>query len=39
MLISDEVQHTSAASLMSVRYFQADPDTMPEGIFSEHHVL
>lgn len=29
----------SAASLMSVRYFQAQPDTMPEDVFAEHHVL
>lgn len=24
---------------MSVRYFQAEPDTMPEDVFAEHHVL
>lgn len=39
LLNSDEKEHTSAASLMSLRYFQAEPDAMPEGIFSEHHVL
>lgn len=25
--------------MMSVRYFQAEPDSMPEEIFAEHHVL
>ena len=39
LLNSDEMAHTSAAALMSVRYFQAEPDTMPEEIFAEHHVL
>ena len=39
LLNSDEKEHTSAAALMSVRYFQAEPDTMPEEVFSEHHVL
>ncbi|MEM9476853.1 MAG: AraC family transcriptional regulator [Pseudomonadota bacterium] len=39
LLNSDASQHTSAAALMSVRYFQAAPDTMPEEVFSEHHVL
>ncbi|WP_254656310.1 helix-turn-helix transcriptional regulator [Jannaschia sp. CCS1] len=29
----------SAASLMSVRYFQAEPDRMPEDVFAEHHIL
>ncbi len=24
---------------MSVQYFQAEPDTMPEEVFSEHHIL
>ncbi|MEE4187135.1 MAG: AraC family transcriptional regulator [Roseobacter sp.] len=39
LLNSDEKDHTSAATLMSVRYFQAEPDTMPEEVFAEHHVL
>ncbi len=39
LLNSDELEHTSAAALMSVRYFQAEPDRMPEEVFSEHHVL
>lgn len=39
MLNSDEMEHVSAAALMSVRYFQAEPDTMPEDVFAEHHVL
>lgn len=29
----------SAAALMSVRYFRAEPDSMPEDVFAEHHVL
>lgn len=39
LLNSDEKEHASAAALMSVRYFQAEPDIMPEEVFSEHHVL
>lgn len=39
LLNSDEAEHVSAAALMSVRYFQAEPDSMPEAVFSEHHVL
>ena len=39
LLNSDETEHMSAASLMSVRYFQAEPDSMPEEVFAEHHVL
>jgi len=39
MLNSDAMEHVSAAALMSVRYFQAEPDTMPESVFAEHHVL
>lgn len=39
MLNSDAMEHVSAAALMSVRYFQAEPDVMPEDVFAEHHVL
>ncbi len=39
LLNSDAMDHVSAAALMSVRYFQAEPDTMPEERFVEHHVL
>ncbi len=39
LLNSDGLEHTSAASLMSVRYFQAEPDSMPTEVFAEHHVL
>ncbi|MBO9450679.1 helix-turn-helix transcriptional regulator [Tropicibacter sp. R16_0] len=39
LLNSDETRHMSAAALMSVRYFQAEPDSMPEEVFAEHHVL
>ncbi len=39
LLNSDEMQRPSAAGLMSVRYFRAEPDRMPEEVFSEHHVL
>lgn len=39
LLNSDTMEHVSAAALMSVRYFQAEPDTMPEEVFAEHHVL
>lgn len=39
LLSSEEMVRPSAAALMSVRYFQADPDRMPEEVFTEHHVL
>lgn len=39
LLNSDAKEHTSAASLMSVRYFRAEPDEMPEDVFDEHHIL
>ncbi|MEL7114368.1 MAG: AraC family transcriptional regulator [Pseudomonadota bacterium] len=39
LLNSEAMTHVSAAALMSVRYFQAEPDTMPEEIFAEHHVI
>ncbi len=39
LLNSDKQEHVSAAGLMSLRYFQAEPDTMPEDVFAEHHVL
>ena len=39
LLNSDDLEHPSAAALMSVQYFQAPPGTMPEEVFSEHHVL
>lgn len=39
LLNSEDLQHVSAAALMSVQYFQAAPDEMPEEVFSEHHVL
>ncbi|MEM7168629.1 MAG: AraC family transcriptional regulator [Pseudomonadota bacterium] len=39
LLNSDAMMRPSAAGLMSVRYFQAEPDCMPEEVFEEHHVL
>lgn len=39
LLNSDAHEHISAATLMSVRYFQAPPDQMPEDVFAEHHIL
>lgn len=39
LLNSEERTHVSAADLMSLRYFQAAPDTMPESVFAEHHIL
>ncbi|GAB5415298.1 MAG: hypothetical protein Cons2KO_29010 [Congregibacter sp.] len=39
LLNSEEHEHASAAALMSVRYFQAEPGTMTEDVFAEHHVL
>ncbi|MEM6636252.1 MAG: AraC family transcriptional regulator [Pseudomonadota bacterium] len=39
LLNSDDLEHPSAAALMSVRYFRAEPDTMPEDVFAEHHIL
>lgn len=39
LLNSDAPQRASAAALMSVRYFQAAPNRMPEDTFAEHHIL
>ncbi len=39
LLDSDGIEHASAAQLMSVQYFQAPPDEMPEDVFAEHHLL
>ncbi|MEM8850845.1 MAG: AraC family transcriptional regulator [Pseudomonadota bacterium] len=39
LLDSEGIEHASAAQLMSVQYFQAPPDTMPEDVFVEHHLL
>ncbi len=39
LLNSDQREHASAAALMTVRYFQAAPDRMPEDVFAEHHVV
>ncbi|MEM6587971.1 MAG: AraC family transcriptional regulator [Pseudomonadota bacterium] len=39
LINSEAMGHVSAASLMSLRYFRAEPDTMPEEVFAEHHVL
>ena len=39
LLSSEEFFGLSAVSLMEVRYFQAEPDSMPEDVFEEHHVL
>lgn len=39
LLNSDVMERPSAAALMSVRYFRAEPGRMPEDIFAEHHVL
>jgi len=39
LLNSDGLTHASAAALMSVRYFQAEPASMPNEVFAEHHIL
>ncbi|MEO0372122.1 MAG: AraC family transcriptional regulator [Pseudomonadota bacterium] len=39
LINSEAMAHVSAAALMSLRYFQAAPDEMPEEVFAEHHVL
>jgi AraC family transcriptional regulator len=39
LIDSEGAEHVSAARLMSVQYFQAPPDSMPEDVFVEHHVL
>lgn len=39
LIDSDGIEHQSAAALMSLQYFQAPPDAMPEEVFAEHHVL
>ncbi|MEM1287451.1 MAG: AraC family transcriptional regulator [Pseudomonadota bacterium] len=39
LLNSEEREYTSAAALMSVRYFQAEPAAMEEDVFAEHHIV
>lgn len=39
LLRSSDVVRPRAADLMSLDYFQAEPDTMPAKVFAEHHVL
>ena len=39
LLDGDGIEHVSAVQLMSVQYFQAPPDSMPEDVFAEHHLL
>lgn len=38
LIDSDGIEHVSAARLMSVQYFQAPPDSMPEDVLVEHHL-
>jgi AraC family transcriptional regulator len=38
-LDSHAQDHTSAASLTSVRHLQTEPTRMPEDVFAERHVL
>lgn len=39
LLRSGDVIKPRASDLLSVEYFEADPDTMPARRFDEHHVL
>ncbi|MEM9157897.1 MAG: helix-turn-helix domain-containing protein [Verrucomicrobiota bacterium] len=36
---SREVTRRSAAELLTLEYFEAEPGSMPEEVFDEHHVL
>lgn len=36
---SDDALRPRAAEMLSLEYFEADPDTMPTEAFAQHHVL
>ena len=36
---SDEKVRPSARDLLSLEYFEADPDSMPTQVFDQHHIL
>ncbi|MEM9419491.1 MAG: AraC family transcriptional regulator [Planctomycetota bacterium] len=39
LLRSQDEAPASAADLMNLEYFEADPDTMPTQVFTQHHIL
>ena len=39
LLRSGDVVKPRAADMMSLEYFQAEPDSMPTRVFEDHHVL
>jgi AraC family transcriptional regulator len=39
LLRSFDVVRPRAADLLTLEYFEADPDSMPTAVFEEHHIL
>ena len=39
LLRSSEVARASAADLLSLEYFEAEPDMMPRRVYEQHHIL
>lgn len=39
LLDSARLVRPSAADLLTLEYFEAEPDTMPERVFAQHHIL
>jgi AraC family transcriptional regulator len=39
ILRSFDVVRPRASELLNLEYFEADPDTMPAGVFEQHHLL
>ncbi len=39
LISSEDMVWPTAAELLSLKYFEAEPDTMPTQIFDQHHIL
>ncbi|MEO0374009.1 MAG: AraC family transcriptional regulator [Cyanobacteria bacterium P01_A01_bin.17] len=39
LICSEDIVRPTAAELLSLEYFEAEPNTMPTQIFDQHHIL
>lgn len=39
LLKSTDIARPSAAELLTLEYFEAEPDSMPKQVFDQHHIL
>jgi AraC family transcriptional regulator len=39
LLSAQAIERPAAAGIMTVSYFQAEPSSMPEEVYAEHHIL